>query len=30
MVESVTSGRARLGEAIDMADEELNLLLRSR
>lgn len=30
MVESVTSGRARLGEAIDMANEELNLLLRSR
>ena len=30
MVESVTSGRARLGEAINLADLELGLLLRSR
>jgi len=30
MIESVTSGRARLSEAINTADEELNLLLRSR
>ena len=30
MVESVTSGRARLSEAINTADEELNLLLHSR
>ncbi|MDP6388033.1 MAG: extracellular solute-binding protein [Candidatus Pacebacteria bacterium] len=30
MVESVTSGRARLSEAIRIADEELDLLLRSR
>lgn len=30
MVESVTSGRARLSEAIRVADEELNLLLRSK
>ncbi len=30
MIESVTSGRARLGEAINLADKELDLLLRSR
>lgn len=30
MIESVTSGRARLGEAINLADQELGLLLRSR
>ncbi|MFQ5662109.1 MAG: extracellular solute-binding protein [Candidatus Paceibacteria bacterium] len=30
MIESVTSGRARLSEAINIADEELNLLLNSR
>lgn len=30
MIESVTSGRARLGEAVNLADQELNALLRSR
>jgi ABC-type glycerol-3-phosphate transport system substrate-binding protein len=30
MVESVTSGRALLGEAVNLADRELDLLLRSR
>lgn len=30
MIESVTSGRARLSEAVNIADEELNLLLNSR
>lgn len=30
MIESVTSGRAQLSEAIKIADEELNLLLRNR
>jgi len=28
MIESVTSGKARLGEAINIADEDINLLLR--
>lgn len=30
MIESVTSGREELGEAVEIADEELDLLLRSR
>lgn len=30
MIESVTSGRARLGEAINLADQELGLLLRNK
>jgi ABC-type glycerol-3-phosphate transport system substrate-binding protein len=30
LIESVTSGRARLGDAVNIADKELDLLLRSK